>query len=116
MTQADDVAIELRVPAALAWELAERAATEGLTAEELAEKLLVIAFRTADLPIPYSTFWMPDACAGAFIADGFRVLRRVDGWHQLGPAGGMSFERAAEAVRASIGDWTEAEILAAARS
>lgn len=95
-------------------ELQVRAEADGLTPEEMAANLFVIAFRTADLGVPFPSFTVPDDCAAAFIKDGFRVLSRSGGCHTLGPYDGVPFQDAVASLQSA--GLSEAEILEVVRS
>ena len=95
-------------------ELQDRAATDGVTPEEMLSNLFVTAFRTPGLQFPFRSFSIPNEWAGTFIADGFRVLARKDGYHILAPHDGVSFEDAVASFQAK--GLTEAEILEKAYS
>ena len=95
-------------------ELQERAATDGVTPEEMLSNLFVTAFRTPGLTFPFRSFTICDEWAGKFIEDGFRVLARKDGYHTLAPHDGVSFEDAVASFQAK--GLTEAEILEKAYS
>ena len=95
-------------------ELQQRAATDGVTPEEMLLNLFVVAFRTRNLEPPFTTFTMADDYAQAFIKDGFRVVSRCDGYHTLAPYDGVPFEDAVASFQAK--GLTEAEILEKAYS
>lgn len=98
----------------LAAELRIRAEADGITPEEMAANLFIIAFRTADLGIPFPSFTLPDDCAAAFVADGFRVLARNSGSCTLAPYDGVPFENAVASFQSA--GLSEAELLEVVRS
>ena len=98
----------------MAAELQTRAEIDGVTPEEMVANLFVIAFRTADLGIPFPSFTLPDDCAAAFVGDGFRVLKRNSGSCTLAPYDGVAFEDAVASLQSA--GLSEAEILEVVRS
>lgn len=107
-------ALTIHLSPEMAAELRIRAEADGITPEEMAANLFVIAFRTADLGIPFPSFTLPDDCAAAFVKDGFRVLTRNNGSCTLAPYDGVAFEDAVASLQSA--GLSEAQILEVVRS